>query len=101
MPKATATTVYWTDRALQHAISIKEYLHENFSDKEIEHFYALLIAFEISVSAFPKLYPASAMKRSLRRAILSKVLSVFYRVRKNNIEVLAIFDNRCNIEERL
>ena len=99
MPKPKIGTVYWTDRALQNAISIKEYLLVRFSDKEVENFFSLLTAFEIAVSAFPELYSLSSVKRGVRRAVLSKVLSVFYRIQKNNIEVLAILDNRCDLTE--
>jgi plasmid stabilization system protein ParE len=98
MPDSTVS-VFWTDRALQNAISVKRYLVVNFSEIEIENFFILLNAFEVAVCAFPKLYPLSASKRRIRRAVLSKVLSVFYRVQKDRIEVLAIIDNRCDLKE--
>src|ERR1700722_3488942 len=99
MPNSKTVSVFWTDRALQNAISIKAYLLKEFSDKEVANFFSLLEAFEIAVSAFPELYSVSSIKRGIRRAVLSKVLSVFYRIRKNNIEVLAILDNRCDLAE--
>ena len=37
-------------------------------------------------------------KKNVRRAVLSKPLSVFYRIEKSTIEVLAILDNRCDFE---
>jgi plasmid stabilization system protein ParE len=101
MPNSKVVSVSWTDRALQNAISIKAYLLKEFSNKEVDHFFSLLEAFEIAVSAFPKLYSVSIIKRGVRRAVLSKVLSVFYRIHKNNIEVLAILDNRCDLSKRL
>ena len=55
--------------------------------------------FEIAVCAFPSLYPYSAVKKSLRRAVLSNVLSVYYRIHKGKIEVIAILDNRCDAEK--
>ena len=97
MPKSSVTSIVWTERSLQNAISIKEYLVSEFSAKEIDGFYSLLESFEIAVCAFPELYPESEVKKRVRRAVLSKVLSVFYRVKKNKIEVLAILDNRCDI----
>ena len=99
MPKLKGVSIFWTDRALQNAISIKEYLLLKFSDKEVESFLSLLNAFEIAISAFPKLYSLSSIKHGIRRAVLNKALSVFYRIRKNNIEVLAIIDNRCDLTE--
>lgn len=101
MPNSKAVSVFWTDRALENAISIKAYLCEEFSDKEVANFFSLLESFEIAIGAFPELYPVSILKRGIRRAVLSKVLSVFYRIHKNNIEVLAILDNRCDLSEWL
>ena len=101
MPDKTVSTVLWTDRALRNASSIKKYLEINFSTREVENFYSLLHAFEIAISAFPNLYPKSKIKRRIRRAVLSKVLSVYYRISKNRIEVLALLDNRCDISKWL
>lgn len=96
MPEQHSIPVLWTDRALQDAIDIKAYLSTQFSNKEFEHFMVLLRGFEIAVSAFPQLYPMSSVQPGIRRAVLSKVVSVFYRVHKQQIEVLAILDNRRN-----
>lgn len=97
MPKVY--TVYWTERALQNAIGIKHYLLSEFSQKEVDHFFSLLKTFEIAVAAFPELYTAYATKPGIRRAVLSKPLSIFYRIKKNRIEVLAILDNRCDLDK--
>jgi plasmid stabilization system protein ParE len=101
MPKSRIVSVFWTDKALENAISIKGYLLQNFSENEVDNFFSLLNAFEIAVGAFPELYPLSSDRRGIRRAVLSKVLSAFYRIRKNNIEVLAILDNRCDLAEMI
>ena len=101
MPKSKVASIIWTERSLQNAISIKSYLISNFSSKEVDHFNAILQAFEIAVCAFPDLYPQSLIKRNIRRAVLSKVLSAFYRVRKDQVEVIALLDNRCDISNRL
>lgn len=101
MPKSKVTSIVWTERSLQNAISIKTYLISNFSSKEVDHFNAILQAFEIAVCAFPDLYPKSLIKKNIRRAVLSKVLSAFYRVHEDRIEVIALLDNRCDIYKRL
>lgn len=101
MPDKTVVSVVWTDRALQNASSIKKYLAIKFSQKEVAHFFSLIRTFEIAVSIFPKLYPHSGFKKNIRRAVLSKVLSAYYRVSKNQVEVLALLDNRCDISKWL
>ena len=62
--------VFWTANALENTRSIKEYLKEIFSTKEIEAFFILLQSFEEAISVFPELYPLS--KKKSRRAVLSK-----------------------------
>jgi plasmid stabilization system protein ParE len=71
-------------------------LKDNFSQKEIDNFYWLLQSFEETVSVFPELYPV-AKKVKIRRAVINKVLSIFYRIHHNQIEVIAILDNRCDL----
>lgn len=94
-------SICWTERALQNAVSIKGYLASNFSSTEIENFFAILRTFEIAVRAFPKLYPQSTLRKTVRRAVLSRVLSAYYRIHKGNIEIIALLDNRCDISLRL
>lgn len=99
MPEQKALSVLWTDRSVQNALSIKKYISHNFSQKEVDNFFALLGAFEKAVGIFPKLYPLSSQQREIRRAVLSKELSAFYRIAKNKIEILAVLDNRCDSSE--
>jgi plasmid stabilization system protein ParE len=101
MPKYRINEVLWTDRALQNSTSIKQYLLTAFSNKEVDNFYSLLSTFEFVITAFPELYPSSQVKLGVRKAVLSKVLTVYYRIKKNNIEVLAVLDSRCDISRWL
>ena len=94
MPKSQVATIVWTEQSRQNAISIKSYLNSNFSPKEVDHFYAIIKSFEIAVCAFPRLYPLSPSSKKIRRAVLSKVLSAYYRINGNQIEVIALLDNR-------
>lgn len=93
MDKAHVLSVIYTKQAITDSISIKNYLAKKFSQKEIEKFYSMLTAFEKVVAVFPELYSAIKNKQ-IRRAVLSKQLSVFYIVLKENISVVAVLDNR-------
>ncbi|NOU46343.1 MAG: type II toxin-antitoxin system RelE/ParE family toxin [Bacteroidales bacterium] len=101
MPEPKILSVVWTERALQHAISIRKYLQEHFSSKEVDHFVALLRAFEFTVRPHPKLYPETVFQKAVRRAVLNKVCSVFYRIYNHKIEILAILGNRCDLDKWL
>ena len=86
--------VHWTDRSLSDSLAIKEYLEEKFSQREVDNFYDLLHAFENIVLSFPKLYPKSIKNKKTHRAVLSKQLSVFYTLSKDQIVIVAVLDNR-------
>ena len=101
MPKSKIASNFWTERVLQNAVSIKNYFTLHFSAREVNNFYSILEAFEIAVCAFPELYPHSTRKKNIRRGVLSKVLSVYYRIHGDNIEVLSILDNRCDLSKWL
>jgi plasmid stabilization system protein ParE len=86
-------TVFWTDRSISDSLAIKRYLQKEFSQKEIDNFYKLLGAFE-KIVLFPQLYPQSIKNKKAHRAVLSKQLSVFYNLSKDQINIIAVLDNR-------
>ena len=75
---------------------IRRYLVLRFSEKEVDQFLEWLAWFERTVAASPRLFPALLAKRGYRRAVLTELLSVVYRIRKNDIEIIAVLDNRTN-----
>ena len=66
----------------------------NFSQKEVENFELMVQDFERSTGQFPDLYPASIKYPELRKAVLNKRLTVYYKYGKNKIDVVAMKDNR-------
>ncbi len=85
--------VQYSKQSLENAKEIVSYLLEKFSEKEVNRFYKDLNDFEKIIIIYPTLYLESQKKR-IRRAVLSKVLSVYYSINKNKISIIAIFDNR-------
>jgi plasmid stabilization system protein ParE len=94
MAKKLHSSVYWSNRSISDSLAIRKYLQRDFSQKEIDNFYKLLELFEKIVVNFPKLYPESSINRNVRRAVLSKQLSVFYTISEEYIKVVAVLDNR-------
>jgi plasmid stabilization system protein ParE len=97
MPNQKLYSVNWTDSSLKQSILIKKYIEKNFSEKEINGCYQLLESFEKAISIYPELYPKSTKKSSLRRAVLSREMTAFYSINKKHIDVIALFDNRCDL----
>ncbi|SHE56235.1 Plasmid stabilization system protein ParE [Arenibacter palladensis] len=86
--------VEWTKRSLHNAISIKHYLIQKFTVKEVAKFEGLLRQFELTVSNFPTLYPESKSQKLLRRAVIHKYTTVYYIFNKESVTVIAMKDNR-------
>jgi plasmid stabilization system protein ParE len=101
MPEHKKLPVLWTYQALKNASSVKTYLKENFSLREMNNFFSLLSTFESAVTRFPKLYPQTNKKAKIRRAVLIREVSAFYRIYGTRIEVLAILDNRFDLSKWL
>ncbi len=85
--------VQYSKQSLENAKEIVSYLLKKFSEKEVNKFYKDLNDFEKIIIIYPTLYSESQKKR-IRRAVLSKVLSIYYSINKNKISIIAIFDNR-------
>jgi hypothetical protein len=85
--------VEYSKQSLENAKEIVSYLRKNFSEKEITNFYKVLADFEKIIILYPTIYSESK-KKKVRKAVLSKVLSVYYLVKKKNILIVAILDNR-------
>jgi plasmid stabilization system protein ParE len=94
MADARLFKIHYTDRSIADASTIKQYLLYKFTQKEVDRFYGMLSEFENIVSTFPKLYPKSVKSKIVRRAVLSKQLSVFYVDSNDTILIIAIRDNR-------
>ncbi len=92
--------VEYSKQSLGNAKEIVSYLQKKFTDKEVDKFYAALNDFEKIIVAYPTLYSESK-KKKIRKAVLSKELSVFYSIKKSKISIIAIFDNRWDISSKL
>ena len=92
--------VEYSKQSLENAKEIVAYLRRKFTEKEVNNFYQALTDFEKIISVYPTLYSES-QKKMIRRAVLSKVLSVYYSIKKNKISIISIFDNRWDETSKL
>ena len=100
MTEKKRLVVKYSLSSLNSATQIVAYLRRRFSEKEVTKFYQFLSDFEQIIGIFPTLYPES-LKRNVRRAVLSKELSVYYNEKKNKVNIVAILDNRWEQSRRL
>ncbi|HLA96157.1 MAG TPA: type II toxin-antitoxin system RelE/ParE family toxin [Pyrinomonadaceae bacterium] len=88
--------VAWTDHALEELSQTFKYLQLNFSEKEISRLAYKIESVISYISKYPKLYPESSQQKGVRRAVIAKFNTLYYRINanKHQIEILSFFSNR-------
>ncbi len=88
--------VIWTDHALSELDLTIEYLLINFSDEEVSRLARSIETTLANISRNPLMYPRSEKSGGVRRAVVLRFNTLYYRVNSDDrcIEVLSFFSNR-------
>lgn len=92
MPKQ----IVWSPLAENDLANILEYLLENWNNKVSNEFIDLTQYTLEQISISPRQYPLIYKKKKIRKCVLTKHNTIFYRDTANQIDVLRIFDTRQN-----
>jgi len=86
--------VFWTDHALAELKQTIEFLEINWTEKELKKFASRLDhTLEIAVKN-PELFPESMERKEVRKAVVDKFNTLYYRTKGNTIEILSLFASR-------
>jgi plasmid stabilization system protein ParE len=85
-----------SERAERNLDDLMEYLEKKWSVKVKENFRQKLLSTVHLISKNPHLYPVSQIKKGVHKCVVTKHNSIYYRVAKNEIEIITIQDNRRN-----
>lgn len=93
--------VAWTDHAVEELSQTFQYLQLNFSDREISRFAKKIESALGNISKYPNLYPESSKQKGVRRAVIGKFNTLYYRISsdKDQVEILSFFSNRQDTEK--
>lgn len=91
--------ILWTDHALAELAQTILYLEQNFSDKEIQKLAQKIENTIELISHNPNLFPKSD-KKNIRKVVILKYNTLYYRVKRNSVEILSFFSNRQNPKKR-
>jgi len=86
--------INWTNHALNELKEVFNYLEVNWTEKELRK---LSIEIEKTlelISINPELFPKT--KKSIRRVVITKHNTLYYRKNKKTIEILSFFSNSKN-----
>lgn len=91
--------VSWTPNALSELKKTIQYLENNFSDREIKKLIRKVESFIEIISQNPQIFPKSSNK-NVHKAVILKFNTMYYRVNRNQIEILSFFSNRQSPDKR-
>ncbi len=86
--------IVWTDEALHGLQKTIEYIEQRWTQKEIKNFARLLDKHLNIIKENPKIFPQSKKSIDIRRSVLSKQTTIYYKVENSTIYLLTLFDNR-------
>lgn len=89
----------WSQEAVNNLKEILDYLIANWSQKEVIQFKKKLAKQIDLIIQFPKMFPVSFYNAELRKAVLSKQTTLFYKIKGNEIYLVYIFVNARDIKK--
>lgn len=92
--------ILWTDFALSELENTIEYLEENWTEKELQNLAREIEETLSLLSHNPNLFQTSDIKKDIRRVVVAKYNTLYYRVNNNTIEILSFFSNRQSPKKR-
>jgi plasmid stabilization system protein ParE len=86
--------VIWSPLAERDFANILDYLNENWDGNVASHFLDLTedIIGEISIN--PRQFPIIFKKEKIRKCVLTRHNTMFYRDNKSHVDILRIYDTR-------
>jgi len=90
MPKP----IIWSPLSEKDFESILDYLQRSWDAQVVKNFIEITDKLINHISVNPKLFPVIHKKKRIRKCVLTKHNSLFYRERKEAIDILRIYDTR-------
>jgi plasmid stabilization system protein ParE len=86
--------IVWAPLSEGDFARILEYLNENWDDKVVKKFIDLTENILKQISVNPRQFPIIYKKEKIRKCVLTKHNSLFYRYSKSQVDILRIYDTR-------
>lgn len=89
----------WSNEALVSLKSIIAYLEEHWTKKEIKRFARLLDKQLHLIEQNPFTFPRSDKWEEFRKSVLTKQITIYYKIVGYEVRIISVFDNRQNPEK--
>lgn len=71
-----------------------DYLQKNFSEKEIKKLATAVEKTIASIAHNPYTFSQTAFKESVRKVVVARYNTLYYRIKNDSVEILSFFPNR-------
>ena len=88
--------IIWSPLSENDFAAILEYLNDNWDEKVTNQFISLTENILEQISINPRQFPVIYKRKKIRKCVLTKHNSLFYRFSKTQIDILRLFDTRQN-----
>ena len=92
--------ILWTDHATSELKETVEYLENKWTERELRKFSVKLEHTLELISKSPEIFQSSVEKKNIRKAVVDKNNSLYYRFNNNSIEVVSLFSNKKSPNKR-
>ena len=88
--------IIFSERASQDLTSILKYLETQWSIKTSFDFVEILEKKITLIRSNPYLYPSFKNNRPVRKCVLNKQVTLYYRIKNHEVQIITLFNNRKN-----
>jgi len=86
--------IIWSPLAESDFANILEYLHHHWNGKVVNEFIDLTENTLTQISINPKQFPLIHKRKRIRKCVLTRHNTIFYRAGKAQVDILRIYDTR-------
>ena len=90
MPKP----IIWSPLSEQDFLSLLDYLRDNWDTSVVQKFISITDEIVGQISHHPKQFPIINKGLKVRKCVLTKHNTLYYREMKNHVDILRIYDTR-------
>ena len=93
-------SVVWSSRAKNDYFEILEYLDKHWNRNVTIRYIERVDTVISTIQASPQLFPTSSDFKKVRRCVVTKHTTLYYRIINDKIQLITLFDSRHNPEKR-
>ncbi|TAF46609.1 MAG: type II toxin-antitoxin system RelE/ParE family toxin [Sphingobacteriales bacterium] len=91
--------IVWSNNSKHDMLELVDYLISNWGNKVANDYIDIIENLVNQISIFPKLYPIIHTKFKIRKCVISKHNTIYYREKKGCIEIINVFDTQQHPEK--